>query len=313
MQTLLVLLGLLAFSCALNLSDPAIDEKLIQEINQGQSSWVAGVNPRLVGLSKQDFAKMLGVKKNPSIKAPIKVQPVLTDIPTSFDARQNWPGCIGPVLDQGHCGSCWAFGAVESLQDRLCIESKGTVNTSLSEQLLVSCDSTNSGCDGGDPLTAWEFLKSKGTVTQACYPYEMGTCQHPGCSEWNTPTCNTTCQDGSPFSKFFYYASSAYGISKKIANIQTEILTNGPVEVSFAVYEDFATYTSGVYVHTSGSLLGYHAVKNIGWGVDSNGVDYWLIQNSWNTDWGMDGFFWIRRGTDECGIEDDVVAGLGKI
>jgi hypothetical protein len=86
-------------------------------------------------------------------------------------------------------------------------------------------------------------------------------------------------------------------------------------KVAFAVYEDFANYQSGVYSHQSGSLLGYHAVKNIGWGV-SGGTKYWIIQNvsfvlfaefkpdsynlqSWNTSWGMNGFFLIKRGTDE--------------
>jgi hypothetical protein len=58
----------------------------------------------------------------------------------------------------------------------------------------------------------------------------MGTCEHPGCSEWNTPTCNKTCQNGDPFTKYKYYAKSAYAISSKVADIQTEIMTNGPVE-----------------------------------------------------------------------------------
>ncbi len=46
-----------------------------------------------------------------------------------------------------------------------------------------------------------------------------------------------------------------------------------------------------------------------GWGVENN-VSYWLAANSWNTDWGMNGFFKILRGQDECGIESGVVAGL---
>lgn len=47
-------------------------------------------------------------------------------------------------------------------------------------------------------------------------------------------------------------------------------MTNGPVEASFTVYEDFLSYTSGVYVHTSGAAVGGHAIKILGWGVSGN-------------------------------------------
>jgi cathepsin B len=69
------------------------------------------------------------------------------------------------------------------------------------------------------------------------------------------------------------------------ASIQQEILTNGPVTGAFTVYADFPTYRTGVYKHTSGSELGGHAIKIIGWGVDS-GTPYWLVANSWNEQWG---------------------------
>lgn len=312
MKTYVLLLSLLAVAFALDLDAPVINQAIINQVNSNSdSSWVAGVNERLQGMTVREFSRLLGVQKG-SAKLPVKKLPEIA-VPTAFDSRAKWQGCIGPILDQGHCGSCWAFGAVESLSDRFCIQSQGAINISLSEQMLVSCDTTDGGCGGGEPINAWQYLEKFGTVTSACYPYDMGTCQHPGCPEWNTPTCNTTCQNGDPFTKYEYFADSAYAISSKVVDIQTEIITNGPVEVSFAVYEDFATYTSGVYIHHNGSLLGYHAVKNIGWGVDSAGVDYWIIQNSWNPTWGMEGFFYIRRGTDECGIEDDVVAGLAKL
>ncbi len=96
-----------------------------------------------------------------------------------------------------------------------------------------------------------------------------------------------------------------------VAAIQTEIMTNGPVEAAFTVYQDFITYTSGVYKHVSGSEVGGHAVKILGWGVDS-GTNYWLVANSWNPYWGNNGYFWILRGVDECGIEQNIVAGLAK-
>ena len=89
-----------------------------------------------------------------------------------------------------------------------------------------------------------------------------------------------------------------------------EVYRNGPVEVAFSVYEDFAHYKSGVYKHVKGDVLGGHAVKLIGWGTTNDGEDYWLLANQWNISWGDDGYFMIRRGTNECGIEEDVVAGL---
>jgi cathepsin B len=93
------------------------------------------------------------------------------------------------------------------------------------------------------------------------------------------------------------------------AMIQTEIMTHGPVEVDFTVYQDFLSYKSGVYKHTWGQELGGHAVKMLGWGVDA-GTPYWIIANSWNEDWGNGGFFNILRGRNECGIESDINAGL---
>ena len=89
--------------------------------------------------------------------------------------------------------------------------------------------------------------------------------------------------------------------------MQAEIMKNGPLAVAFTVYADFPTYKSGVYHHVSGGMLGGHAVEMIGWGVE-DGTPYWWIKNSWNDQWGDHGYFKIKRGTDECGIEDDVTA-----
>jgi len=89
-------------------------------------------------------------------------------------------------------------------------------------------------------------------------------------------------------------------------------MTNGPVEAAFTVYADFLTYKSGVYKHVTGSVLGGHAVKILGWGVES-GTPYWLVANSWNEDWGAKGLFKILRGSDECGIESEITAGTPKL
>ncbi|CAF5225742.1 unnamed protein product, partial [Rotaria magnacalcarata] len=104
-------------------------------------------------------------------------------LPDNFDARDQWPNCqsIKEVRDQGSCGSCWAFGAVEAMTDRICIVSSGAKNFHISAEDLVSCcDECGFGCDGGFPQSAWSYFKSDGLVTggnyntkQGCEPYSI--------------------------------------------------------------------------------------------------------------------------------------------
>ncbi|KAK3793018.1 hypothetical protein RRG08_045668, partial [Elysia crispata] len=96
---------------------------------------------------------------------------------------------------------------------------------------------------------------------------------------------------------------------KGVELIMKELVNNGPVTAAFMVFSDFMSYKSGVYKHVSGQYLGGHAVKIIGYGTE-DGQDYWLVANSWGTEWGMQGFFKIAKGSDECQIEDAIVAGI---
>ncbi|OTF78853.1 hypothetical protein BLA29_013485, partial [Euroglyphus maynei] len=78
-------------------------------------------------------------------------------LPEQFDARKQWPNCkvIQTIRDQGACGSCWAFGAVEAISDRICIATNGTTDVMISaEDLLSCCDECGYGCSGGWSLPA---------------------------------------------------------------------------------------------------------------------------------------------------------------
>jgi len=288
----------------------------IEEINSKNPGWTAGQNLFFQGKDTAFVKNLMGTKLNNPNKLPTLFHQT-TNLPTQFDARIQWPTCIGAVRNQGDCGSCWAFGCVEALSDRFCIHSNGTVMVELAPLDVVTCDTDDDGCQGGYPENAWSYGVSSGIVLEACAPYNASipTCppdQQPCLNFVPTPKCPNKCVDGETWKGSKHFGQSAYSISSKVDQIATEILTNGPVEASFEVYEDFVNYKSGVYKHTTGKLLGGHAIKIIGWGV-LNGEDYWLCENSWTATWGNQGFFMILKGVDECGIEAGICAGLPKL
>jgi cathepsin B len=295
-------------------------QALVDKINAHPgATWKAGLNERFARHTIEHLKKMCGAKMTPANKLEPSIETVThkhkkLDLPKEFDARTHWDKCstIGDILDQGHCGSCWAFGAVESLTDRFCIHMNESV--SLSENDLLACCGfeCGDGCEGGYPIRAWQYFKRTGVVTNKCDPYfdQIG-CGHPGCyPTYETPRCEKQCVDDEFWVKSKHLGVSAYEVSMEPEDLKAELYTNGPIEVAFEVFEDFAHYKTGVYKHLYGGYMGGHAVKLIGWGTTDDGVDYWTIVNSWNTNWGEKGLFRIVRGNDECGIESNAVAGL---
>ncbi|KAF6199518.1 hypothetical protein GE061_007544 [Apolygus lucorum] len=85
-------------------------------------------------------------------------------------------------------------------------------------------------------------------------------------------------------------------------------MKNGPIVAGFVMYEDFLFYKSGVYQHVGGKPLAGHAVRVLGWGTEDS-TPYWLVANSWNRDWGDQGLFKIKRGSNECEFEQHFSSG----
>jgi len=303
------------------------------------TTWTAEHSPRFANWTMAQAAKLMGSRQDPEAKAVHAALPVRTyshlelAVPATFDEREQWPKCtiMNEVRDQASCGSCWAFGTVEAYNDRRCASTNGAgaeANVMLSAQDVASCCTGFTcfgcqGCDGGMPPTAWQYLVSEGVVTggdygtnATCRPYELPPCEHhvkgplPDCHEGgSTPACASKCipSYSIPYASDKHHAKSVYSLAT-VADVQKDILQYGAVTAAFTVYEDFLTYKTGVYTHTTGNALGGHAISIIGWGTESS-TPYWLVRNSWNTAWGDNGYFKIRRGTDECGIEDEIVAG----
>ncbi|KAI3861622.1 hypothetical protein MKW98_000574 [Papaver atlanticum] len=211
------------------------------------------------------------------------------DIPASLDWREK--GAVTPVKDQGSCGACWSFSATGAMEGINQIVTGSLV--SLSEQELVDCDkSYNSGCNGGLMDYAYKWVvKNGGIDTEEDYPYQMGD-----------RTCNKN--------KLERRVVTIDGFADIPAN-ENEILkavVTQPVSVGICGSDSaFQLYSKGIFSGPCSTSLD-HAVLIVGYGSE-NGVDYWILKNSWGTSWGINGYMHMLRN----GPSKEGVCGINKL
>lgn len=212
-------------------------------------------------------------------------------MPDSFDWRDQ--GFNTPVRYQGECGSCWAFGAIQSIEGHYFVKNKKNIN--LSVQNLVDCSSDygNEGCDGGYQEYAFGYiLENKGIASEAEYPYKY---------------VNETCQYKESNNALSITAYST--IAPKNENLMKKVIaTRGPLVCSvYASPDTFRLYQEGIYNDEECSKEEVnHAILVVGYGVDKDGNEFWTIKNSWDSDWGEKGYMRIPRNKNSfCGIADE--------
>ncbi|XP_026818949.1 cathepsin B-like cysteine proteinase [Rhopalosiphum maidis] len=308
----------------------------ISQINEEATTWKAGVNfdPNML---KEHFLKLLGSKgeeipnkiNHKMYKVDDKAYDKLSRrIPRQFDASEKWRNCktIGEVRDKENCGWCWAMATSSAFADRLCVATNGDFNNFLSDvEITFCCHTCGFGCYGGYPIRAWKHIKTHGLVTggnykseEGCEPYRVPPCPYDEegnntCADQpmeSNHRCTTTCyrDQDLDYDQDHRYTRNYYHLT--YGSIQKDVMTYGPIEASFDVYDDFPSDESGAYERSeNASYLVGHAVKLIGCG-EEYGVPYWLMMNSWNEDLGDQGLFKIRRGTNECGVDNSTIAGV---
>jgi len=206
------------------------------------------------------------------------------------------------VKDQANCGSCWAFSTTGAIESAHQIASGKLV--SLSEQNLVSCSfNGNLGCGGGEQSDAfcWTY-HNKGLCSEADWPYTSGGGQ-------DGFTCFTNC---TPAVTVSGYKAVPKGNEKALM----QALLLGPVSIGVdAAANPFMLYKKGIInAKTCGKQID-HAILLVGFGTGTEGaekgIDYWKIKNSWNTDWGEEGYLRIARGSDICAVADGALYPTG--
>jgi len=308
-----------AIACAAIAEDRVGTMDLVRSVNSKTNLWRASLTSPVARMSLADVrAQLLGVSDPRTFHAGFERVSYSKEqhlrAPESYDPRDHYPNCksMNMIRDQAWCGSCWAFGAVSSISDRTCIKEGRDVI--LSSEDMLACSGAGS-CDGGEPYSAYWYWVYTGVVTEECSPYSFESCDHHIPNSTNpcpsghgpTPQCVRTCKNGKSWDEDKHKGTRAYCVNGE-SDIMTELSLNGPCEAVISIYEDFLVYTSGIYHHVGGKLVGSHAVKLMGYGID-NGTKYWLLANSWNEHWGEKGYFRMVRGSNECGVEWDVTCG----
>lgn len=239
-------------------------------------------------LTDNEFAHRYGLKlinnsKNQS--ESLKVEYELNAAPTSFDYTTT--GAVTPVKDQKDCGSCWAFSTTGNIEGQYFLKYKKGV--SFSEQQLVDCDHEyNDGCEGGLPISAFEYLQFAGIMSEDSYPYEGvdGDCRYKK-------------------KDVVLYVDSFASIDSNEDQIKEILYAKGPLSVALNALP-IKNYVPGtIFIPTSSNCNPFalnHAVLLVGYGVSPLGIPYWKVKNSWGASWGENGYFRIIRGQGACGI-----------
>ncbi|KAL7048040.1 hypothetical protein ACKWTF_003194 [Chironomus riparius] len=234
-------------------------------------------------------------------------QPTMRSLPVAPSIVPNVAGITAPpsldyrpyinqILNQGGCGSCWAFSTMSMLGIWNNLRTNGAVNTSYSPQFAVDCDTTDNGCNGGWPTNLLLWLNNSAQASAPIsteYPYTSGTTKVRN-------TCNLTPTKQPLYFKRIYEVNVLGNV--ELAKLLLYIY--GPMVT--AIYAppctSFMSYKSGVYVDNCGCPTGSvcnqvnHGVVLVGYGTDqTNGMPYWLLLNSWGPNWGEGGYIRMYR------------------
>merc|ERR1719187_3064954 len=252
-----------------------------------------GMNSHADMTAKEFAARYNGFhKKHPNSHGPWNPssQVDVSDLPAEVDWVKK--GYVTPIKNQQQCGSCWAFSATGSMEGAH-FKATGKL-VSLSEQNLVDCSDAegNMGCDGGLMDQAFNYtVINKGIDTEASYPYKAvdQKCMFNASNVGATISSWTDIPTGSE------------------PDLQKAIATVGPISVGIdASQYTFQLYAGGIYYdeNCSSQFLD-HGVLAVGYGSKKSGQykDYYLVKNSWGTDWGMKGYIEMSRNrNNNCGI-----------
>jgi cathepsin X len=253
---------------------------------------------------------------NPDAKQVVtgpKPEDTVGAVPDNFwwgndDGKNYLSWVVNQHLPQ-YCGSCWAQSGSSSLADRINILNGMTFpRTALAPQVLINCNAGGS-CNGGSLDGPYAFAHKYGLPDMGCQVYQAMNPPSMSCTDiqkckncnWG-PNFSVNCWAITSYPK---WGVSQYGPVRGPDGMKKEIFARGPITCQMMVTNKFEnTYTGGIYSEKTLFVSPNHAISVTGWGKDpTSGESYWIVRNSWGTQFGENGFFRIKMGSDNLGID----------
>ncbi|XP_057583565.1 cathepsin F isoform X1 [Hippopotamus amphibius kiboko] len=254
----------------------------IQALDRGTARY--GVT-KFSDLTEEEFRT---IYLNPLLKEgpgkKMRLAQSVSDLPPpEWDWRRK--GAVTKVKDQGMCGSCWAFSVTGNVEGQWFLK-RGTL-LSLSEQELLDCDKVDKACLGGLPSNAYSAIRTLGGLeTEDDYSYHG-----------HLQTCSFSAQ------KAKVYINDSVELSQNEQKLAAWLAKKGPISVAINAF-GMQFYRHGIS-HPLRPLcspwLIDHAVLLVGYG-NRSATPFWAIKNSWGSDWGEEGYYYLHRGSGACGV-----------
>jgi cathepsin C len=303
-------------------------EEAVSEINSAQSDWTAGSYDRWNGLTMEQLNMRAGRPKFSLAEtgsrhhvvhphAFLETSASSEDLQTSFDWRNVSVNGVHQDFvmhpsDQGDCGSCYVVSTTNMLSMRYRVMKRDPTLSPFSINFPLYCSDLNQGCKGGYPFLVGLWANQVGLIPTKCTG-KYFTDDNLGCASLlsrHKKDFGECMGNTSVHVKDFGYVGGYYG-GGSAAGMMREIQENGPVAVAISPAYDFMYYKKGIYSHSGINSKAEwvkvdHAVLLVGWG-EENGKKYWIMQNSWGSDWGEGGYMRIARGENESGIEFEAI------
>lgn len=228
-----------------------------------------------------------------------------SDLPRYVDYRSAQPPVLTAIKNQGACGNCYAHAATESIESYFAIKT-GQLPV-LSVQQITSCGG-QAGCGGGRTKPAWDYVTgSKGLNEEWVYPFTNFFAPN------ETKQATAKCMNNVSKMQFQYppkaNVTGHTQVSKNDATAMMHALaTEGPVSIAVAA-SVWVDYESGILQNNYSNNASWtsldHAVQLVGYGYDFDlNMNYWIVRNSWGTNYGEDGYIRLARpDVEPCNVD----------